>query len=400
MTDDHQIIRHGDEDIVRLDPMEHIRKRPSMYVGGTDEKALHHLIYEIIGNAIDLAFAGQCDHIWVTLRDDNEVCIRHNGQGFSPVVNPFGYSELQMVMTEVGMCGRHIQQPEEYYVSGGYHGVGLSAVNGLSSWMRAEVAYKGYLWRQEYREGRVQDQVAQIRPLTAEDSSGNTFTFQPDYTIFDPYPFKVEQIEQRLREISYLMIGLQITLTDERDGKNRTNTFHSTRGLTEYVERLNGHATTLHEPIYQKFKVSLPRKTHEPFILKVDFAFQITNKRESLIKIFMNTLEMPNSVEHIQAFSSTLTNVINASDQYRDDEQEFLVDEATCGLTLVMHILHPNPNFRSFMTLDNIIEPELYGAICEAAYRAGTQLFSDRNAARELVENCEKNRYLLKGGIC
>ncbi len=399
---EYQIQTRDDEDIVRLNPMEHVRKRPGMYIGGTDSPALHHMIYEVMNTSVDLAFAGQCDHIWVTLRADNVVCIRDNGPGLSPIVDKFGRSELEIFMTEIGMCGGRITQGREYHVSGGTHGVGITVINALSEWMSVEVARDGFLWKQEYRAGITQTPVEQIRPLDAEVETGMAYTFQPDFTIFQPNSFSYEQLARRFQEISYLVKGVAITLRDERVTPYVETVFRSETGLLDYSRHMNAEVETLHEPIYERFAVSVQREHYEPYVIEVDFALQYTYMTECKMISFVNTVPIAEGGEHIEAVKSAISNVINGRrfDRGRDKTEEYSTFETTRGLTLIMHILHPSPSFEDCSIGILSVEPQLYGAISEAAYRAGKQLMSDSLTAIQLTEKCGDNRFVLQGGYC
>ncbi|MCA0458694.1 MAG: hypothetical protein LCI00_32370 [Chloroflexi bacterium] len=382
----------SDGDIVRLNPMEHVRKRPGMYIGGTDAKALHYLIYEVVDNSIDLAFAGQCNHIWVTLRDNNEVCIRDNGIGIpTDMISDTKKSKLEMIMTVIGMGGRYVPKSEEYHVSvnGGIHGVGLSAVNALSEQLSVETTHDGFLWKQEYYEGKPHIPVTKVRPLNADDTTGVSITLRPDYTIFEANSFDYEKFAERFREISYLMKGLTITLRDERVHPYRETVFHSDNGLLDYVTQLNAGISNLHEPIYHYFEVAIPRERYEPLIVKVDFAFQYADKPSPKMLSFVNTVEVTDGGQHIQAFQSAIANLINEERFSRAERgEEFSPKETVQGLTLVMHILHPNPSYRSNMYRELYVEPELYRAVSEAVFR----VYQSELPISELEEWLTKHR--------
>jgi DNA gyrase subunit B len=391
-----------DQDIVQINPLDHVRKRPNLYLGGTDSAALHHMIYEVVDQSINLAFEGQCDHIWVTLRADNVVSIRDNGPGLSPIVDKHGRSELEIYMTEVGMCGRYVPDAHEYHVSGGVHGVGITAVNGLSEWMSVEVARDGFLWKQEYRAGVVQDQVMPIRPLQADVETSMSFTFRPDFSIFEANHFSYEELSQRFQSISYLVKGLAITLRDERVIPYAETVFRSDNGLLDYIKQMNADVETLHEPIYEQFEVRVPRQHSEPYTIEVDFALQYNGTTECKMLSFVNTVEITDGGDHIQAVKSAITNVINGKTQFRTSDKvgDYSPQEVTPGLTMVMHILHPDPSFESYMKMKLLVAAELYGGISEAAFRAGIQLLQESRTIIQLTEKLEDNRFVLKGGVC
>ena len=395
-----QIRVNRDEDIVTLNPMEHVRKRPHMYIGGTDSSALHHMIYETVDQSINLAFAGKCDHIWVTLHSNDEVSLRDNGPGLSPIVDKFGRSELEIFMTEIGMCGRHMPEVQEYHVSGGFHGVGITAINALAEWMRVEVAREGFLWKQDYRAGITQSPVEQVRPLDADVETGMTFTFRPDFTIFQPNAFDYEQLAKRFQEICYLIKGLTITLRDERISPYVEAVFRSEDGLLDYIKQVNANLSGIHEPIYERFEVNVARQHYNPYTIQVEFALQYTDTNECHLLSFVNTVEATHGGDHIQAVKSAIANVINSTKYSKTRDEAYSPHEVTRGLIMIMNILHPCPWFESFTRLELEVVAELYGAVSQAAYRAGNQLMGDSGTAIQLTEKFERNHFVAKGGIC
>lgn len=391
-----------DEDIVTLNPLEHVRKRPSMYIGGTDSSALHHMIYETVDQCINLAFAGKCDHISVTLHPNDAVSIRDNGPGLSPIVDKFGRSELEIFMTEIGMCGRYIPEAQEYHVSGGIHGVGITAVNALAEWMKVEVTREGFLWKQDYRAGITQNPVEQVRPLDAHVETSMTFMFHPDFTIFQPNSFDYEQLAKRFQEIGYLVKGLTITLRDERISPYVEAVFRSEDGLLDYIKQINANVIRIHEPIYERFEISVPRQHYDPYTIQVEFILQYTDTNECNVLSFVNTVVITDGGEHIQSVKSAIANCLNRYRSHRDEDEdeEYSGHEIIAGLTLIMHILHPSPSFESSTKMRLMVEPELYGAVSQTAYRAGNRLMSDSGTAIQLTEKFAKNRFVAKGGTC
>ncbi|MDW8227071.1 MAG: ATP-binding protein, partial [Anaerolineales bacterium] len=204
-----------EDHIQYLDPMVHVRMRPGMYVGGTDARALHHLIYEVVDNSIDEALAGRCDTIVVTLYDDNYVSVADNGGGIPVGPNKeLGISTLQVVMTKIGAGGKF--DSGAYKVSGGLHGVGVSAVNALSAHLRAEVKRDGYLFCQEYQAGVPLGPVERVRPLEPGETSGTIITFRPDFTVMEPNEFSYQVLAERFRQMAFVTRRVTITLRDLR----------------------------------------------------------------------------------------------------------------------------------------------------------------------------------------
>ncbi|MCB0856334.1 MAG: DNA topoisomerase IV subunit B, partial [Bacteroidetes bacterium] len=244
-----------------LEGIEHVRKRPAMYIGDVGERGLHHLVYEVVDNSIDEAMAGYCDHIDVIIHEDNSITVRDNGRGIPVDVHEKeGLSALELVMTRLGAGGKF--DKDTYKVSGGLHGVGVSCVNALSSKCEVHVYRDGKDHLQEYHKGVAQDRVNIVGDT---DERGTTTRFWPDDTIFTTTEYKFDTLASRLRELAYLNRGVGITITDlreplteeqkkkpENEGKTHLNkTFYSEGGLTEFVKFLDSNRQPLHDtPIY------------------------------------------------------------------------------------------------------------------------------------------------------
>lgn len=235
--------KYNEDDIKVLEGVEHIRKRPGMYVGGTDSRALHHLIYEVVDNSIDEALAGRCDRIMITLRADGSVSISDNGVGIPVgIQKQTGKSALEVVLTVVGGGGKF--ENSAYKVSGGLHGVGLTAVNALSDELHAEVYRDGFLWRQIHRRGRAITPVEKIRPLEPGEATGTTISFMPDFSVLDHNEFSYETLAQRFREMAFVTRKVSITLRDERvQPIAREMTFYFEGGLTPSSSTSTGIAS-------------------------------------------------------------------------------------------------------------------------------------------------------------
>lgn len=227
--------------IQALEGMEHVRMRPSMYIGDVGTRGLHHLVYEVVDNSIDEALAGYCDTISVTIKENNAIEVIDNGRGI-----PVDFHEkeqksaLEVVMTKIGAGGKF--DKDSYKVSGGLHGVGVSCVNALSTEMITTVYRDGHVYQQVYSRGKAETEVEQIGD---SDKRGTKQYFQPDETIFTELVYNYDTLAARLRELSFLNKGITITLTDERekleDGTYKTESFHSEGGLKEFVEYIDGN---------------------------------------------------------------------------------------------------------------------------------------------------------------
>ena len=230
------------DSIQALEGMEHVRMRPSMYIGDTGVRGLHHLVYEVVDNSIDEALAGHCDTINVIINEDNSVTVEDNGRGIPVDMHKKeGVSALEVVMTKIGAGGKF--DKDSYKVSGGLHGVGVSCVNALSDHLRATVFREGKVYEQEYERGKAMYPVKQIGETTKR---GTMVTFRPDTSIFtQTIEFSYDTLAARMRELSFLNKGITITMTDMRHpdekGEIPTEVFHSKEGLKEFIKFLDGN---------------------------------------------------------------------------------------------------------------------------------------------------------------
>lgn len=237
------------DNIQALEGMEHVRLRPSMYIGDVGFRGLHHLVYEVVDNSIDEALAGYCDTIDVTILEGNSVRVSDNGRGIPVDLHKKeGKSALEVVMTKIGAGGKF--DKDTYKVSGGLHGVGVSCVNALSNHLSAEIFKHGKSFIQEYSKGKP---LYDVKETGLSETNGTTVTFTPDDTIFQETVFNFSTLANRLRELAYLNKGITITLTDEREidaeGNAKVEVFHSEGGLREFVEFIDGSREALMENV-------------------------------------------------------------------------------------------------------------------------------------------------------
>lgn len=271
--------QYSADSITVLEGLEAVRRRPGMYVGGTDIKALHHLIYEVVDNSIDEALAGYCTHIQIIIHPDNSVSVIDNGRGI-PVAQHAQkkVSSLQLVMTTLHAGGKFDR--DSYKVSGGLHGVGVSAVNALSEWLVAEVARDGGVWRQEYKQGIPQGPVKKIAtlPKGRKDDTGTKITFRYDEEIFKDLTsgYNWNTLLVRFREMAFVTKGINIFFKDERPDQEREYTFYFEGGITSFVRYLNRNRQSLHDPVYAEKYIDN---------IGVEVAIQYTDAYLSLIHI-------------------------------------------------------------------------------------------------------------------
>jgi DNA gyrase subunit B len=387
-----QIRQQRDEDIVRLNPMEHVRKRPGMYVGGTDSKALHHLIYEVVDNSIDEALAGRCDHIMVTLYNDDIVSVQDNGGGIPVGINPStGKPTVEGVMTEIGMGGKF--GSGAYKVSGGLHGVGVSAVNALSTEMRTNVFRDGFLWEQVYKQGKVASKLKKIRELEPGEHSGTKQTFQPDFTVLEPNNFNFDTLAQRFREMAFVTRRVNITLKDERKQPiPRETTFYFEGGLYSYVRYLNRNRRPLHDPVYLEKDIEIAREGKAPITIGVEVAFQYNDSANVVEMAFANTINTPDGGTHLTGLRSAITGVINRyarkASLLKEKEPNFSGSDTMEGITAIVSIKHPDPSFES-QTKVKLINPEVQGAVSQVVTEAFNEFLEENpREARRIVDKC------------
>ena len=387
--------QYGADSIVRLEGLEAVRKRPGMYVGGKDARALHHLVYEIVDNAIDEALAGYCDHVQVTLYDDHVVSVADNGRGIPVGINSkYGVSALQMVMTDLHAGGKfNNDNGGAYKVSGGLHGVGASAVNALSEELSAEVYRDGHLWRQVYHAGVPESSVTQIRPLEDSEGTGTVITFKPDFTILEQNEFNFALMAQRFREMAFVTRRVRITLRDERVKPfARETTFYFEGGIASFVRYMNRNRDALHPVVSAERDVEITQEGKTSLSVGVEVAFQYTDSATVTELAFANTINTPDGGTHLTGLRSAITGAINRyarkAGLLKDKDANFSGSDTLEGITAIVSIKHPDPAFES-QTKVKLINPEVQGAVSQVCTE-GFNEFLEMNPreARRIVEKC------------
>ncbi len=381
-----------DEDIQYLDPMDHIRKRPGMYVGGTDIRALHHLIYEVVDNSIDEALAGRCDQIMVTLHENNVVSVADNGGGIPVGVNKeTGIPTLELVMTKVGAGGKF--NSGAYKVSGGLHGVGVSAVNALSSELTARVHRDGHVWEQTYRHGRKTSEIRKLRKLEPGEIPGTVITFVPDFSVIDPNDFHYPTLVQRFREMAFVTRRVTITLRDERvQPFPLETTFYFEGGLRSFVRYLDRNRKALHEPIYAEREIEITPEDKPAYTIGVELAFQYTDSSTVTELAFANTINTPDGGSHLTGLRSAITSVINryarSANLLKEKEANFSGNDTLEGITAIVSVKHPNPQFES-QTKVKLLNQDAQGAVSQVVAEAFNEFLElNPREARRIVEKC------------
>jgi len=383
---------YTEENIKLLNPIEHIRLRPGMYVGGTDARALHHLIYEVVDNAIDEALAGRCDHILVTLHDDNAVSVTDNGVGIPVGLNKQeNMSTLELVMTKIGAGAKF--DNGAYKVSGGLHGVGVSAVNALSAELRAEVFREGYLWEQVYHAGVRANDVKRVRKLAEGEPTGTRISFVPDFTVMERNEFSYSTLAERFREMAFVTRKVTITLRDERIRPiPRETTFYFEGGLQSFVRYCNRNRKALHDPVYSDREVEITPEGKESYNIGIEVAFQYTDATTVTELAFANTINTPDGGTHLTGLRSALTGVINRyarkAGLLKEKDPNFSGSDTLEGLTAIVSVKHPHPSFES-QTKVKLINPEVQGAVSQVVSDTFYEFLElNPREGRRIVDKC------------
>jgi DNA gyrase subunit B len=370
------------DDIQVLEGLEAVRRRPGMYIGGTDVKALHHMVNEVVDNSIDEAMAGYCDRIAVTIRKDGSVTVQDWGRGIPVDTHKqTGKSALETVMTKLHAGGKF--GSGAYKVSGGLHGVGVSAVNALSDWLEVEVRQSGKVYSQRYHRGIPQDDIRLIGPAK-DGETGTRTTFMPDKTIFEETVFRFETLEQRFREMAFLNRGLTIEFSDERtDNGARYMNFYFEGGVRSFVRYLNKNREILHEPIYVEKEIEGNM---------VEAAVQYNDGYNESVFAFANTINTPDGGTHLTGLRSALTRTINEwakrQGMLKESDASFTGEDTREGLTAIISVKLPDPQFES-QTKVKLLNNEIRNQVESVAAEALME-WMERNPkdARKIVEKC------------
>ncbi|MFC4805694.1 DNA topoisomerase (ATP-hydrolyzing) subunit B [Filifactor villosus] len=331
------ITEYGAEQIQVLEGLEPVRKRPGMYIGSTGTKGLHHLVYEVVDNAIDEALAGYCQNIYVSIEEDGSIKVIDDGRGIPVEIHPkTGKSTVETVLTVLHAGGKFGKGG--YKVSGGLHGVGVSVVNALSTQLKATVKRDGKIYLQEFKRGISQ---GNLREIGETDETGTMIEFTPDPEIFDEVEYRYETLEYRLRELAFLNKGISIVLEDKRRGSEQKNTFYYLGGLQEFVAFLNKNKTPIHSDV-----IYLEKRIDE---YSVEIAMQYTDAYVENIYSFANNINTVEGGMHLIGFKSALTRTINdyikKSNLLKNKEESLIGEDVREGLTAIVSIKLPDPQY-------------------------------------------------------
>ena len=323
-----------------LEGLEAVRKRPGMYIGTTDVKGLHHLVWEIVDNSIDEALAGYCTHIEIDINKDNSITVRDDGRGIPVGIHPkTGISTVETVYTVLHAGGKF--GGGGYKVSGGLHGVGASVVNALSSWVVVTVYKDGKIYEAKFENGGKTSQKLTVIGNCDENKTGTTVSFKPDADIFDTDIYDYEILKVRTRELAFLNKGLRLTLTDKRGEEERKETFHYEGGISEYVKFLNKNKTPIHKEI-------IHLEGEEAGIM-FEVAMQYNSGYTDNIYSFVNNINTHDGGTHEEGVRRALTRIINnyarKNNFLKDKDASLTGDDVKEGLTMIISCKHPNPQF-------------------------------------------------------
>ncbi|HAF49244.1 MAG TPA: DNA topoisomerase (ATP-hydrolyzing) subunit B [Anaerolineaceae bacterium] len=375
-----QAVSYNANDIQVLEGLEAVRRRPGMYVGGTDIKALHHLIYEVVDNSIDEALAGECDNISVVIDKDESVTITDNGRGIPVDIHPEKkVSALEVVMTTLHAGGKF--GGGSYKVSGGLHGVGSSAVNALSEWCEVKVYRNGKIYHQRYEKGIPQAPVKVIGSVP-KTQTGTVTSFRYDPTIFKgDETYKFETLAQRFREMAFVTRAVTLKLVDEREDKEIS--FHFEGGISSFVKYLNRNRDTLHDVVYIEKEIE---------DIGIEVALQYTDAYSESVYAFANTINTIDGGTHLTGLRMALTRSINdyarKNSILKDSDPNFSGDDTREGLTGIVSIKHPDPQFES-QTKVKLMNAEVQTYV-QQVVSEGFFSFMEQNSstARKIIQKC------------
>ena len=383
MTEERKAPVYDENQIQVLEGLEAVRKRPGMYIGSTTSRGLHHLVWEIVDNAIDEALAGYCDHVQVVINEDDSITVIDNGRGVPTGIHPkMGIPTVEVVYTILHAGGKF--GGEGYKVSGGLHGVGASVVNALAEWMRVEVRQKGQVFRQEYDRGVPRYTLTVVGEMAEGERSGTAVTYKPDAEIFqETTTHEFEILETRLRELAFLNGGLRITLRDERAGKQREEEFLYQGGISSFVEYLNKDREVLFKPPV------FTSGEKDGIVAEVALQYNDSYSKDNIYS-FANNINTHEGGTHESGFKSALTRVINdyarRNNMLKESESNLTGDDVREGICAIISVKIPEPQFEG-QTKTKLGNSEVRG-IVETIFADKFMTFLDENpsTAKKIIE--------------
>ena len=372
------------DDLSSLKGLEAVRKKPGMYIGGTDERALHHCVSEVLDNSVDEFLAGHCDHIDVTIHSDGSISIRDNGRGIPVDINKEeGIPGVELVLTRLHSGGKYGQGNYEY--SGGTHGVGAKCVNAVSEWFKVEVTRDGKIHAMSFERGVTKQQLHVIAEVKSKKHTGTLITFMPDTEIFlETTEFKAERIITRLNDIAYINAPLSFTFLDERQDNARPVQIVHPKGVEEFVGRLVENKTLVHP------KPIMIRGARDKVMVEIGLHYTDTYNEQLLC--YTNAVPNPDGGAHSSGFRGSLTRAINQyaknNSLLKEKDVPITGNDVLEGLAAVVSVKHPDPRFES-QTKVKLISPEVDGIVGSISYE-GLMLHFDQNpnVGKRIIEKC------------
>ena len=371
----------------KLEGLEAVRKKPGMYIGGTDERALHHCVSEVLDNSVDEHLAGHCKRIDVIIHVDGSISIRDDGRGIPVDIHPqYKIPGVEMVLTTLHSGGKYGQGG--YKFSGGTHGVGAKCVNAVSEWFEVEVSRGGQVHHMEFERGKT---IKKLEVIGKAKGTGTLITFKPDPEIFrETTEFKAEKIGTRLRELASLNSGLEIVFLDERQAEAKPEVYYYKDGVEEFVKQLNKSKTVIHpKPI--SFRKETQVTTDDKQVdIHVEVVLQYNDSYNDQVLCYTNTIHNPDGGTHLSGFRSAVTRSINQyakqNSLLKDKDPQITGDDVREGLTAVISVKHSDPKFES-QTKVKLISPEVDGIVGSISYE-GLMSYFDANppVAKRIVE--------------
>ncbi|HWL15926.1 MAG TPA: DNA topoisomerase (ATP-hydrolyzing) subunit B [Opitutus sp.] len=371
----------------QLKGLEAVRKKPGMYIGGTDERALHHCVSEVLDNSVDEHLAGHCTKIEVAIHVDGSISIRDNGRGIPVDINKdSGLPGVELVLTTLHSGGKYGQGG--YKFSGGTHGVGAKCVNAVSEWFEVEVSRNGQVHHMKFERGQT---VRKLEVIGKAKGTGTLITFKPDKEIFqETTVFKSDRIAQRLRELAFLNSGLEITFIDERPATPKPEVFYYKDGIEEFVKQLNQGKETLHPKPIAFHKETTQQFEDKSIEVHVDVVLQYNDTYNDQVLCYTNTIHNPDGGTHLSGFRSALTRAINQhakqNNLLKDKDPQITGDDVREGLAAVISIKHSDPKFES-QTKVKLLSPEVESIVGSVAYEGLMFYFSaNPNIAKRIID--------------
>lgn len=371
----------------KLEGLEAVRKKPGMYIGGTDERALHHCVSEVLDNSVDEHLAGFCDRIDVSIHVDGSISIRDNGRGIPVDIHPqYHIPGVEMVLTTLHSGGKYGQGG--YKFSGGTHGVGAKCVNAVSEWFEVEVSRDGKVHHMEFERGKT---VKKLEVIGKAKGTGTLITFKPDPEIFfETIEFKSDIICQRLRELSFLNSGLEITFVDERQPESKPEVYFYKDGVEEFVRQLNKSKEVIHPKPISIRKESKTLAGDKEVEIHLQVVVQYNDSYNEQVLCYTNTINNPDGGTHLSGFRNSLTRSINqyakSNSLLKEKDPQITGDDLREGLTAVIAIKHSDPRFNN-QPKHKLLSPEVESVVGSVSYEGLMNYFDDNPAvAKKIVE--------------